>query len=51
MSAPLRSRPLRRSLMAAVMGIVALALLADRAYEYAVVMPRQIEAQYAAVKK
>ena len=47
MSAPLRSRPLRRSLMAAVMGIVALALLADRAYEYAVVMPRQIEAQYA----
>ena len=46
MSEPIRSRPLRGSLTAAVVGILALALLGDRAYEYAVVTPRQIEAQY-----
>ncbi len=42
----IRSRPLRRSLVAAVIGILALALLADRVYEYAVVFPRQVEEQY-----
>jgi PAS domain S-box-containing protein len=41
------SRPLRRSLVLAVVGVLALALLADRVYEYAVVLPRQIERQYA----
>ena len=46
MSNPVHSRPLRRSLVATVLGVLALALLADRVYEYAVVFPRQIEQQY-----
>ena len=45
---PIRSRPLRRTLLVAVAGILALALLADRIYEYSVVFPRQIERQYTA---
>ena len=46
MNQTIRSRPLRRTLLIAVAGILALALLADRIYEYAVVFPRQIERQY-----
>ena len=45
---PIRSRPLRRTVLVAVAGILALALLADRIYEYSVVFPRQIERQYTA---
>ncbi len=46
MNDAVRSPPLRRSLMVAVVGILAVALLLDRIYEYAVVFPRQIERQY-----
>lgn len=46
MNETIPSRPLRRSLVLAVVGILSLALLADRVYEYAVVFPRQIERQY-----
>ncbi len=48
MNEPLRTRPLRRSLIVTVAGIPALALLADRIYEYTVVFPRQVERQYLA---
>ena len=46
MSEFIRSRPLRRNLILAMTGIVALALLFDRIYEYAVVRSRDVEQEY-----
>ena len=46
MNASIFSQSLRRNLILAMIGIVALALLLDRLYEYAVVRSRDIEQEY-----
>ncbi len=46
MNQPVRSPPLRRNLVLAVMAIIAVAMVADRLFEYGFVLPREAEREH-----